>query len=118
MTVYRAPVFVAGLVLLVPMALELPAVEPVRHRILMVEYNPARKHRLLEVSPDWQLDGQHETPGLCVQFERLPNGHILYGYGGTSTGARDIDRSGNVVWQFADRTMANAIVQVSILDDH
>ncbi len=97
---YHPSVLLAGFVLLLPMARELPAGEPVRHRILMVEYNPAGKHRLLEVSPDGQLDWQHDTPGLCVQFERLPNGHILYGYGGKSTGAQEIDRDGKVIWSY------------------
>lgn len=77
------------------------AAEPVRHRVLIADYNPKDGHRLLEVSREGKLIWEHKTPGLCVQFQMLPNGHIVYGYGGKPTGIREIDRDGKVIWNYA-----------------
>lgn len=73
---------------------------PVRHRIMIAEYNAKDGHRLLEISPEGTLVWQHKTPGVCVQFQMLANGHIVYGYGGKPTGIREIDRQGEVVWNY------------------
>ena len=74
--------------------------EPVRHRILIADYNPKNGHHLVEVSPEGKVLWEHKTNGLCVQFQRLPNGHIVYGYGGKPTGTREIDRDGKVIWNY------------------
>jgi outer membrane protein assembly factor BamB len=76
------------------------ATAPVRHRIMVADYNPKAGHRLLEISPEGKVAWEHKTSGLCVQFQILPNGHIVYGYGGKPTGTREIDRSGKVIWNY------------------
>lgn len=77
------------------------AAEPVRHRVMLAEYNPKGGHRLLEVDPDGKLVWQHKTPGFCVQFQALPDGHVVYGHGGKPTGTREIDRSEKVIWSYS-----------------
>lgn len=73
---------------------------PVRHRVLIADFNPQKGHRLLEVDPSGNVTWEHKTPGLCVQFQVLENGHIVYGYGGKPTGTREIDRTGRVSWNY------------------
>lgn len=74
--------------------------EPRKHRVMIADYNPKNGHQLLEVSPEGKVIWQHKTGGLCVQFQILPNGHIVYGYGGKPTGTREIDREGKVFWNY------------------
>lgn len=78
------------------------ASEPSRPRLLIADYNPKEGHKLVEVSPAGKVLWQHKTPGLCVQFQLLPNGHIVYGYGSKPmpTGTREIDRDGKVIWNY------------------
>src|SRR5437762_13410518 len=86
--------------LLLPLGAAAFAETPVRHRIMIAEYNPPDGHRLLEVSAEGTLIWEHKTHGLCVQFQLLPNGHIVYGYGGKPTGTREIDRAEKVAWYY------------------
>src|ERR1700675_4447501 len=71
---------------------------PVKHRILLAQYQGTNGNRLIEVSPDGKLVWEHQPPSLVVGFEVLPNGHILYAYGGNPTGAQEINRQDNVLW--------------------
>ena len=76
------------------------AADAVRHRVMIADYNPSQGHRLLELSPDGKVTWEHRTPGFCLQFEVLSNGHIVYGYGGKPTGTREITRDGTVIWNY------------------
>ena len=78
------------------------AAELAHPRLLIADYNPKNGHKLVEVSPEGKVLWEHKTPGLCVQFQILPNGHIVYGYGSkpSPTGTREIDRDGKVIWNY------------------
>jgi hypothetical protein len=76
------------------------AEETVRHRFMLADYNPKDGHRIIEVSREGKLLWQHKPPGLCVQFAVLPDGHLMYGYGGKPTGVREIDRDGKLIWNY------------------
>src|SRR5579862_581511 len=76
---------------------------PVRHRILLSQYQGTGGNRLIEVSPEGKLVWEHQPPSLVVGFEVLPNGHILYAYGGNPTGAQEIDRQHNVLWNYVSK---------------
>src|SRR5437879_2169370 len=65
-----------------------------RHMVFM-QYSPANK--LIEISGDGLL-WEHPVPSLAVMFELLPNGHVMYAYGGNPTGVQEIDREHHVVW--------------------
>lgn len=93
-------------------AAALRAEDAPRPRLMIADYNPKNGHRLLEVSPEGKKTWEHKTPGLVVQFQILPNGHIVYGYGGKKatkaepaipTGTQEIDRSGKVYWNYTSR---------------
>jgi hypothetical protein len=77
----------------------LSAGEPRRGRAIMVaQYSGPGGNRILEVSADGKVVWEHKVPSLCVMFQVLPNRHVVYAYGGKPTGAREVDREGNVAW--------------------
>jgi hypothetical protein len=85
-----------------PLSAALAEDAPVKHRFLVVEYGRAG-NRLLEVSRDGKLVWEHKFPSICVIFQVLPNGNILYAYGGKPTGVREINREQKVVWDYQSR---------------
>ena len=58
--------------------------EPIKHRIMVAEY--ADQHRLLEIDRDGKVTWEYAPPSLCVIFQPLANGHVVYAYGGNPTG--------------------------------
>jgi hypothetical protein len=85
--------------------------------------------RVIEVNPQgkvvWELKPE-DVPEVgmfwTTSIEVLANGNILIAnflIGRKEPGAHcfEVTREKKVVWQFADRKMVNAVVQVSILDD-
>src|SRR6266404_5764413 len=63
---------------------------PVKHRILFFEYGNTQ-NRLVELDADGKIVWEHRPPSLAVIFDPLPNGHVLYAYGGKPTGVVEID---------------------------
>src|SRR5580765_2358403 len=72
-----------------------PTPIPGRHMLMSV-YSPANK--LFELSAEGRVVWEHTYPSLVVMFEPLPNGNIMYAYGGNPTGVQEIDRDHKVVW--------------------
>ena len=72
------------------------------HRILVVEYGKGG-NRLLEVDAAGKLAWQHKPPSTTVIFQALPNGNVVYGYGGKPTGVREVNRDGVEVWNYVSR---------------
>ena len=92
--------FSAGTVLLaaVTFATRAETAAPIKHRILVAEYGKAG-NRLVEISAEGKLVWEHKPPSApTVIFEALPNGNVLYAYGGQPTGVQEIDRDHKVVW--------------------
>jgi outer membrane protein assembly factor BamB len=87
------------LVLLLLAGTAIGAEQPIRHRLLFAEYGSG-PNRLVEVNESGEKVWEHPLPSVSVIFQVLPNGHILYGYGGKPTGVREIDRNHRVVWNF------------------
>lgn len=78
-------------------------VAPVKHRILVAEYGKAG-NRLVEISADGKLVWEHKPPSApTVIFEALPNGNVLYAYGGQPTGVQEINRDQKVVWNYVSK---------------
>lgn len=75
---------------------------PVKHRVLLVEYAEGAS-RLMEFSPDGKLEWDHKLAGLCVSFQPLANGNIVYAQGGSPTGATEINREKKIVWDYASK---------------
>jgi hypothetical protein len=80
----------------------LPAAEPVKHRILFAEYGKG-ENRLAELDAGGKLVWQHKFPSIAVIFQILPNGHVVYAYGGNPTGVAEIDRDQKVVWNYVSK---------------
>lgn len=74
----------------------------VKHRVMLVEYDNGVS-RLVEVSPEEKVEWEHKLPSLCVIFQPLANGNIVYAHGGNPTGATEIDREKKVVWEFVSK---------------
>ena len=77
--------------------------KPVRHRIMVVEYGAGEKNRLIEVSEEGRITWEHRPPSLCVHCQPLPNGHVVYAFGGSPTGVLEVDREQRVVWNYVSQ---------------
>jgi hypothetical protein len=75
---------------------------PIQHRILCAEYGKG-PNRLVEISAEGKLVWEHKFPSLSVIFQVLPDGHILYAYGGKPTGVQEIDREHRIVWNYESK---------------
>ena len=60
--------------------------------IMVAQYQGPGGNRLIEVSAEGKIVWEHKPPSLCVIFQPLPGGHVLYAYGGNPTGVREVDR--------------------------
>ena len=79
------------------------AAEPIKHRLLFFEYGQG-PNRMLELDTDGKVVWEHKPPSIAVIFEVLPNGNVLYAYGGNPTGAREVTRKGEEVWNYVSKS--------------
>jgi len=77
--------------------------KPIRPRIMVVEYGAGDKNRIIEVSEEGRITWEHRPPSICVHCRPLPNGHVVYAYGGNPTGVREVDREQRVVWNYVSK---------------
>ena len=71
---------------------------PRQRSILVAQYQGPGGNRLIEVSAEGKVVWEHKVPSLCVIFQALPKGHVVYAYGGKPTGVCEVDRDQKVVW--------------------
>src|SRR5260221_12943616 len=57
---------------------------PIHHRLMFFEYGKG-PNRLLELDASGKVVWEHQPPSISVIFEVLPNGNVLYAYGGQTT---------------------------------
>ena len=67
------------------------AADPVKHHIMFAEYGKG-PNRLVELDAGGKVTWEHKFPSIAVIFQVLPDGHVIYAYGGKPTGVREIDR--------------------------
>ena len=67
--------------------------------LLFFEYGKG-PNRLLELDATGRVVVDHRPPSVAVIFEILPNGNVLYAYGGEPTGVREVTRRGDPVWNY------------------
>jgi hypothetical protein len=72
------------------------------HRLLLFEYGKG-PNRLLELDANGKIIWEHQPPSIAVIFQVLTNGNILYAYGGKPTGAREVTRKGDEVWNYVSQ---------------
>ena len=79
------------------------AAEPaIKHRLIFFEYGQG-PNRMVELDADGKVVWEHKPPSIAVIFEVLPNGNVLYAYGGKPTGAREVTRKGEEVWNYTSK---------------
>lgn len=66
---------------------------------MLFEYGKG-PNRLLELDATGKIVWEHKPPSLAVLFQMLPNGNVLYAYGGKPTGVREVTRKGDEVWNY------------------
>ncbi len=57
------------------------ATDPIDHRIMFAEYGKG-PNRLVEIDNRGKVTWEHKFPSIAVIFEVLPDGHMVYAYGG------------------------------------
>jgi len=72
---------------------------PIKHRLMLSEYGKG-PNRLVELDADGKLVWEYKPSSTMVLFEVLPNGNILFGYGGKPTGVREITGRGDDVFNY------------------
>lgn len=76
---------------------------PAKRRLLFTEYGKG-PNRLIELDGDGKLVWEFKPPSTTVIFQVLPNGNILFGYGGTPTGVREITSRGETVFDYVSKS--------------
>lgn len=73
-----------------------------KHRIVFAEYGGAA-NRLVELDEAGRPVWEYKLPSLSVIFQVLPNGNIVFAYGGKPTGVMEIDRAKKTVFNHVSK---------------
>jgi hypothetical protein len=76
---------------------------PVKRRLLFTEYGKG-PNRFVELDADGKMVWELKAPSTAVIFQTLPNGNILFGYGGQPTGVREITSRGETVFDYVSKS--------------
>lgn len=75
---------------------------PIKHKLMLFEYGPAG-NRFVELDADGKIVWQFKPKSIAVIFQALPNGNIVYAYGGNPTGVVEINHKEEVVWSYVSK---------------
>jgi hypothetical protein len=78
------------------------AEKPAAHPLLLAEYGKG-PNRLIELDAGGKIVRELRPPSIMVIFQPLPNGNVVWAYGGKPTGVQEIDRQGKVVWNYVSQ---------------
>lgn len=96
--------FIALLAFALPFSTRSSAADaPIKHRLLFTEYGKG-PNRFVELDADGKLVWEFKPPSTTVIFQVLPNGNILFGYGGQPTGVREITSRGETVFDYVSKS--------------
>lgn len=76
---------------------------PTKRRLLFTEYGKG-PNRFIELDGDGKVVWEFKPPSTTVIFQALPNGNILFGYGGSPTGVREITSRGETVFDYVSKS--------------
>jgi hypothetical protein len=96
--------FVLGIVFFV-VALPLSALAAdgrIEHRLMFFEYGNC-PNRFVEVDPQGKIVRQFKPRSIAVIFHVLPNGNLVYAYGGHPTGVVEVNARGETVWNYISK---------------
>ena len=82
------------------------AAEPeaaVKHPILFFQYGNC-PNRFYGLDDNGKIVREFQPPSIAVIFQPLPDGHVLFGYGGNPTGVMEIDAEGKTVWNYVSKS--------------
>jgi hypothetical protein len=74
-----------------------------KRRLIFTEYGKA-PNRFVELDGNGRLVWEFKPPSTTVIFQVLPSGNLLFGYGGTPTGVREITSRGETVFDYVSRS--------------
>jgi outer membrane protein assembly factor BamB len=77
--------------------------EPIRHPVIFFQYGNGCPNILYELDAQGQVVWKFTPPSLAVMLQMLPNGNVLFGYGGKPTGVMEINRKGETVWNYVSK---------------
>lgn len=96
--------FAAFLALVLPLSTPSVAADAsAKRRLLFTEYGKG-PNRFVELDGEGKLVWELEPPSTTVIFQVLPNGNILFGYGGQPTGVREITSRGGTVFDYVSKS--------------
>ena len=72
---------------------------PVQHRLMFFEYGNC-PNRFVELDRQGQIVREFKPRSIAVIFQTLPNGNIVYAYGGKPTGVVEINSRDETVWNY------------------
>jgi hypothetical protein len=70
-----------------------------QRRLVFTEYGKG-PNRFVELDASGKLIWEFKPPSTAVIFQVLPNGNLLFGYGGSPTGVREITSRGETVFEY------------------
>ena len=71
----------------------------VRHRLMFFEYGNC-PNRFVELDAEGKIVREFKPRSIAVIFQRLPNGNIVYAYGGKPTGVVEVNSRNQTVWNY------------------
>jgi outer membrane protein assembly factor BamB len=78
------------------------AESPVRHRLMFFEYGNC-PNRFVELDPQGRIVRQFKPLSIAVIFQTLPNGNLVYAYGGKPTGVVEVNARNEIVWNYVSK---------------
>jgi hypothetical protein len=75
---------------------------PVRHRLMFFEYGNC-PNRFVELNTEGQIVREFKPRSIAVIFQTLPNGNLVYAYGGKPTGVVEVNPRNETVWNYVSR---------------
>ena len=72
---------------------------PSGRRLMFFEYGKC-PNRFVELDAQQQIVREFKPRSIAVIFRQLPNGNIVYAYGGQPTGVVEINPAGDTVWNY------------------
>ena len=96
--------FAAFLAFVLPLSTPCVAADAsAKRRLLFTEYGKG-PNRFVELDVEGKLVWEFKPPSTTVIFQVLPNGNILFGYGGQPTGVREITSRGETVFDYVSKS--------------
>jgi hypothetical protein len=93
---------IALLLFTLPIAASAAEVRPT-HRLMFFEYGNC-PNRFVQLDAQGRIVRQFKPRSIAVMFQLLPNGNLVYGYGGNPTGVVEVNPRGETVWNYVSKS--------------